>query len=121
MSDDRLDLSPLDPTTDALRWARLIRAIHERAAPALALRASGAGVLSQLGRWAWPALAAAAFVGAISGAALRSITQPGEPASLLAGSVIEAFDVAEPVALWLAEERSPTIADIVLALEEDGR
>lgn len=122
MNDDRLDLSPLDPAADALRWARLIRAINSRAAPELALRAAGGpGLLIEVGRWAWPALAAAALVGAISGAALRSATRPGEPASLLSGTVIEAFDVASPVALWLAEGRSPTVADIVLAIEEDGR
>ncbi len=123
MNDERLDLSPLDPTTDTLRWARLVRAINTRAAPELAMRAAGgAGLLNELGRWAWPALAAAALVGAISGAALRSATTgPFEPVSLLTGTVIEAFDVSGPVAQWLAEGRSPTVQDIVLALEEDGR
>jgi hypothetical protein len=124
MDEDRLDLRALDPTADARRWEGLIWAINARAAVVLARRAAGvggAGVLGVLGRWAWPAVAAAAVMAAISGATLNTAARPADPLAPVFGTVIEALDVRGPVALWLAEERAPTVADVVLALEEDSR
>ncbi len=112
MDEDRLDLSPLDPSTDAVHWEALLSAIRQQAAPELAWRASRTGVLGLLGRWAWPALAAASIVAALSGGALALIRpqQTWVP-------VVRVIGVNEPVQAWLEEGRSPTTADLLVALE----
>lgn len=112
MVDDRLDLSPLDPTVDEVGWRRLASAIHRRAAPELARRAAGGGVLSLLGHWAWPMLAAASVIALLSGGALALIRPPAAWEG-----VIQAFELTEPVSVWLEEGGSPTMDDLLVALE----
>jgi hypothetical protein len=116
MRDDRLDLSPLDPTVDELRWRRLAATIRERAVPELARRAGLEGVLGTLGHWAWPMAAAAAVVAMLSASALALVRPPD-----VLGHVVQAFDLEAPVSEWLQEGRSPTMDDLVLALERDNR
>jgi anti-sigma-K factor RskA len=114
MKDERLDLTPLDPTLDEVGWRRLAARIRERAAPELARRASRDGVLGTLGHWAWPAAAAAALVALMSASAL-ALVRPREAM----GHVVQAFDLDETVSAWLEEGRSPTTDDLALALERD--
>jgi hypothetical protein len=120
MDRDRLDLSPLDPTADTLRWERLVRAINARAASELTRRASGnVGVLMMLGRWAWPAMAAASLMALLAGSILARAHSPQQ---LFSGRpVIDALELSAPLSTWLGEERSPTAVDLVAALEAEDR
>lgn len=123
MQDERVDLTPLDALADPERVESLVAAINEAAAPELARRAAGGGVLAVLGGWAWPTLAAASIAAAVAAASLFSSQAPAAVGSnmAVAGPVVEALELAEPVALWLDGDRGPTTADLVLAVEGEGR
>jgi hypothetical protein len=122
MEEDRLDLTPLDRMADPERVEALVSAIVAAAAPELARRASGGGLLAVLGGWAWPTLAAASLAAAVSAAALFSgRPAPGAGTVAIAGPVVTALELSEPVALWVDGNRGPTTADLVLAVERDGR
>lgn len=112
--DSGIDLSPLDPSAEPERWERLVRAITERAAPELARRAQQAGVLSILGRWVWPTLAAATLAAVISGAVLATAQQTQ---SEVPGGIADAIGLPEPVASWIEEGRGPTGADLLAVME----
>jgi len=115
MSEDRLDLSPLDLATNPARFETLVAAITERAAPELARRARG-GVVGVLGHWAWPMLAAASIVAVLSGGAL-ALVHPQAPWV----PVAQALQVTEPQPNWLAEGRTADTSDLILALEGEAR
>jgi anti-sigma-K factor RskA len=117
MDSERLDLSPLDPAADRLRWERSVRAILMRAQPELDRRAARTGVLGMLGHWAWPTLSAAAIAAVVSGAAL-ALVRTEQPPSFI-GGVVQALNLAEPVAAWLDEDRPPRTSDLVLLIEGD--
>lgn len=110
----RLDLTPLDPTRDRDRWERLVYAITRRAAPELARRAQEFGVLSILGRWVWPTLAAAALAGIISGAVLAN---GGSAEAEALGGIADALGLDDPLASWIEEGRGPETGDLLLVLE----
>ncbi len=121
MDTERVDLSALDPAADPDRWERLIRAIMVRAAPELARRAAGYDPFELLGTWARPMIAAAATLAVV---ALASLMRPRGPVELRASAslgVVEALRVPSPAADWLSEDRSPTVTDLVSALETDPR
>jgi hypothetical protein len=120
MDMDPIDLRALDATADELHWERLVRAISARAAPELARRAAAGnvGVLTMLGRWAWPAMAAASIMAVLAGGVLARVhlAQPlasGRP-------VLESLQLSAPISTWLDEERSPTATDLIMALEGEG-
>ena len=114
MQPQRVDLSPLDPTADQLRYERLIRRILGAAEPELARRARQAGPIALVAGWARPTLAAAAIIAAVALGALtaneRTRTQPME-------SLVDILGVPAPAAVWLEEGREPTASDLVLAME----
>lgn len=112
MRDERLDLSPLDPTRDEVGWRRLATSINMRARPELSRRSGRDGVLGAVGHWAWPMLAAASIIAAVSGGAL-ALVHPPEASS----HVVQAFDLEDPVRTWLEDGRAPTTDDLLLALE----
>jgi hypothetical protein len=116
MDTDKLDLSPLDPSLDELRWQRLIARIVGDARPELARRAAQGGVLSLLGNWAWPTLAAAGLAAVVSGAALAFARDPAAAAESTDG-IVHFLGIAEPVAIWLDAERAPTKEDVILLVE----
>jgi len=62
MNDERIDLSPLDPSLDRPRWERLIDAIARQA---LLDRRPSVTVSAQLVAWLRPALAMAAGVAGV--------------------------------------------------------
>lgn len=110
-----VDLSALEP--DGERTELLVASVMRRAATELARRAaadvSPIGVLYQ---WSKPALAAAAVLAAICVSVLAShefgaVQAPGS-------GLADALDVPAPVNEWLVENRSPTVADLLIALEE---
>jgi hypothetical protein len=117
MDDERLDLSALDPSADGARFARLIAGTLERARPELRRRAA-AGPMGLLARWTRPMLAAAAITAIASGAVLtRAANGALDEGAWAAG--------AEPATLsallddWVAETRTPTVTDLMIALEGD--
>lgn len=119
MDKERLDLSVLDPGADQLRWERLVRRINEAAASELARRAALRGsVVGVLAGWARPMIAAAASVALASASVLALAGR--EPLGPEPGqSVAEALRIPAPVAEWVADERSPDMTDLLLALEGD--
>lgn len=116
MDDEPIDFGALDPSRDTVRWEGMIRGISERAAPALARRAAERNVFVLVADWARPALAAAAALAAVSAGALA--WELGDPASAPLAGVEEALQLAEPVSLWVAEERAPTTSDLIAAVED---
>lgn len=116
MDHERLDLSPLDPAADRLRWERLIRRINAAAGAELRRRAEAAGPLAFLAGWARPLLSGAALVAVASGSVL-SMVRSGTGADSPVGSMADALWIPEPVAEWVADERQPSVADLLLAYE----
>jgi hypothetical protein len=123
MDNDRLDLSPLDPAADPVRWQVLAAHIHERARPELARRsalaaggAPGNDLLGILGYWARPLLAAASLVGVLSAGAL-ALTHPAETF----GGVLAALQLNAPVSAWLESGGPITMDDFMVALEGGSR
>lgn len=115
MKPQRLDLSLLDPQRDQLGYERLVRRIMDAARPELARRATSSTALAAVAGWARPALAAATIVAATAAGAMATMARrAAEPAE---ASVVEALGVPAPAADWLNEGRSPTRADLVLAME----
>ncbi|MEX1182693.1 MAG: hypothetical protein WEF86_05625 [Gemmatimonadota bacterium] len=110
-----VDLSALEP--DGARTELLVSGIMRRATTELARRAaadvSPIAVLYQLSR---PALAAAAVLAAICLPVLASHRFDRMPAP--GGGLADALEVPAPVNEWLVENRSPTVADLLIALEE---
>lgn len=114
METERVDLSPLDPTMDRLRYERLVRRILDAADPELERRAAAAGPLALVVGWARPTLAAAAVIAAIALGVLVATDRGGvEPMDFMA----DAFGVPAPAAEWIADGRGPTASDLVLAME----
>jgi hypothetical protein len=114
MMDDKIDLTALEP--DATELELLVAAITQRAAPELERRAAlDVSPIAVLHDWARPALAAAAAVALIcvsvlAGHEFGGVTTPGT-------GLTEALAVPAPVNEWLAGDRSPTVADLMLAME----
>jgi len=116
MEGERLDLTALDPSTDGAHWEGLIAAILQRAGPELASRSERGTVLSLLGNWAWPVLAAASLVALLSGGAL-TLLQPQEAF----GTVLQSLRLSEPVSLWLEDGGPITTGDVLTALDDGVR
>jgi|WetSurMetagenome_2_1015567.scaffolds.fasta_scaffold606810_2 hypothetical protein len=104
MDDERIDFSPLDPSQDELRWARLV---NDVAARAVAERRARLSVAGQLVRWARPGLALAAGLCLLtwaSGWLGRSVpATDGKPTALT-------------VAEWAANHQLPDPADLLQTL-----
>ncbi|MDX1676168.1 MAG: hypothetical protein R3314_15340 [Longimicrobiales bacterium] len=113
MDTERVDLSPLDPAGDRLRYERWVRRILEAAQPELTRRARAAGPLALVAAWARPTLAAAAVIAALALGVLSAVDRGPTPMD----SVVDALGVPAPAAEWLEAGREPTAADLVLAME----
>lgn len=118
MNEKRLDLSALDPAHDR-SLDGLVRAITARAAPELARRAASGSPFTVLAGWARPTLAAAAALAAVSLVGL-GIARSGAAVVPLRG-VPEELGLPAPVAEWVAEGRTPTRDDLLIAMEDDLR
>lgn len=118
MDPTRLDLSSLDPSLDPARWERVIRGVLRRAEPELARRAAARSSLVVVANWARPALAAAVVVVALSAGVLLTLEpSPVAPTVWLA----ETLGLPPTIATCVAEERAPTLAELLLARAEDLR
>jgi hypothetical protein len=115
MDRDPMELRSIDPRADTQRWDALVRRVNSAAAPELRRRAAGAGGVMFLTAWTRPILAVAAVLAVVSVAVFRTAGASVEVASVT--SVAEALGFPMPVADWLAEDRAPAEADLLLALE----
>jgi hypothetical protein len=114
--DERIDLSALK--LDEGRRELLVAAIMANAAPELTRRAAAdVSPLHMLTVWMRPAMAAAAVIAVIclSVLALEQV-ETDAPVYGLA----DALAVPEPVDAWLVSERSPTVGDVLIAMEREG-
>jgi hypothetical protein len=114
--EERLELSALE--LDEAQRELLVAAIMANAAPELARRgAADFTPLQMLTGWSRPALAAAAVVAAlcIGVLSLERVEQP-QPGYGLA----DALAVPGPAAAWLADERTPTVADVLVSMESEA-
>ena len=105
MEPDPIDFSPL--ALPDLRRERMVRAVLARAQLSPSVR-SPLGVLAG---WARPTLAAAAVVAAVSiGALAWPDARQAQTAPL---TIADGLRLPEPAADWIAENRSPTEADLL--------
>jgi hypothetical protein len=111
MNEDKLDLSPLDPSRDGERWERLVQSVASRALRAHRARLT---VTGQMLAWARPVLALAAAVSLVSwGGALavsgRS-TQGSQPQ----------VEPTQQLASWALNDQLPDTATILTVMGESN-
>ena len=113
MHEEPVDLSPLRLAPS--RREALVAAITARA---LAEAAAARSPLALLVGWMRPTLAAAAVVAAVSLGVLSADGEArGGPTAMR--TVADELSFPEPVAEWISEERTPSDADLIHALEGD--
>ena len=119
MNDDQdPSWAPLDPSRDTERWETMVRGIVERAAPILAGYAER-GPAELLATWLRPTLAAAAVVSALAlGALVAGSREPETGATIGLG---DALGYPTPVTTWVSMGHTPTIEELVVAMEERNR
>lgn len=117
IEDDFRDLAPLDPGRDAVRWEAMVEAITRAAQPELERRSRmpGPGMLLLLSDWTRPAVSTAALLAAAAGAFLMMESQPAA-----APGVADAL-YPSTVATWVEAGQTPSLEDMVAALEGEGR
>jgi hypothetical protein len=115
MTDERFDLSPLDPLDDA-RIERMVGNITARARFELARRAAAQrqSVVELVAGWARPALLAAATVAGVS-LTLLATYEPSD-AEVVTGAYMPANEVPATASGWYEEDRDPTIDDLLVAI-----
>lgn len=118
MDDDRLDLSPLDPTRDADRFARAVGRIMAGAAPGLARRRARATPIGAVVRLWRPTLALAAALAIAAVGVLANVqdaTAATEPEST---GVAEALGIPTSMSAWMQTGGTPTAGQVFEALQE---
>lgn len=121
LHDDPIDLSPLDATRDAPRFAALTSSIARDAMLARARRAAAPpDLLAELTTWWRPALAAAAIV---LGIALPMLERAGvAPAKAPAiASATDVMGIPRELMDLLQSPRTPSLTQIDNALASVGR
>jgi hypothetical protein len=111
--------APLDPSRDPERWEEMVRGIVERAAPILE-RYAARGPAELLASWLRPTLAAAAVVSALALGALAAAVREPETGAATIG-LGDALSYPEPVTAWVSTGQTPTIEELVVAMEERNR
>lgn len=114
---ERTDLTALEP--DGAERELLVAAIMLRARDELVRRASvDVSPIAVLSDWMRPALAAAAVIALVC---LSVLTQR-EFAHIEPGAgYTDALDVPAPLNEWLVSGRSPTVADLLVAMDGESR
>jgi hypothetical protein len=124
MDERPIDLTPLDPALDREAWERRVAAIMALAAPELARR-TVAGIVGSpalvLLDWFRPALAAAAVLAICAGASLAFLEGPVAAPPEEPAVAAEALRLPTPVALWLEDDQTPSVADLALAMGGGGQ
>ena len=120
MTDERFDLSPLDPRDDA-RFERMVSNITARARFELARRAAQRqSVVELVAGWARPALLAAAAIAGVSLTLLATFDR-SSAGVVVTGAYMPASEVPETATGWYEEDREPTVEDLLVASEGDGQ
>jgi hypothetical protein len=111
--DERMDLTALGP--DEAERELLVAGIMQRAGGELSRRAAeDVSPMAVLSDWMRPALAAAAVIAAVC----MSVLTQRELAHVEPGSgLTDALEVPAPVNEWLISDRSPTVADLLIAMD----
>ncbi len=109
--DQRVDLSPLDPTSDPTRFDAIVRSVMTAAAPALADRRAP-GLLIQLGAWRRPLLAAAAITALLAWAAWPRLEQDTTHDALAS-----AIGVSTTMSQWMWADDLPSAAQVFYTQE----
>ena len=119
MSDERFDLSALDPHESA-RFERMVQNITTRARFELARRAAARrqSVVELVAGWARPALAAAASIAIVS-ATLLAVLEPSHAEA--SGGAYMSPAVPASANSWYEEDRDPTADDLLVAVEGEKR
>jgi hypothetical protein len=113
MHEEPIDLSPLHPAP--ARREAMVAAITARV---LAETAAVRSPLAFVVGWMRPTLAAAAVVAAVSLGVLFAEEEPAGGSTAMR-TVADELNFPEPVAEWIADERAPSDADLINALEGD--
>lgn len=113
--DDRIDLSPLDPTADPARFERLLSAVVSDAVAARATRPPLPSTLLDLTRWTRPLLALAATIAVVASTVLFSLRPPAPE------SLAESVGVPRAMAEWVELGEHPSAAALVAAFGEVRR
>jgi hypothetical protein len=113
MTDDRLDLTPLDPTVDGDRFGRIVSAIMERAVDELEARRSRASALAQLVTWRKPMLAAAAILLLLCGGVLFRVRVPEATSQVEYEGIAEAIGVPTVLAQGMRSDQLPSTAELL--------
>jgi len=121
MTDERFDLSPLDPGGDA-RFERMVGNITGRARFELARRAAARrqSVFELVADWARPALLAAATVAGVSLTLLATFDR-SNAGMVVTGAYMPASEVPAAASAWYEEDRAPTVDDLLIAAETEGQ
>ena len=110
---ERIDLTAVQ--LDDAQRELLVAAILARADAELARRArDDVSPMLVLSTWARPALAAAAVLALLCASLL---VRDSRPAPVIA----DALAVPAPADAWLVNERAPTLGDLLVAMESEGR
>lgn len=108
MSEDRLDLSPLDPARDPARMRRMTSAIMAGAARTLAERRARSSVVAQLSAWSRGIFSMAAVVSLVAAPALfHSAGQSAPPEGA------RSPDLTSAALLWATSGRAPTMGELL--------
>ncbi|MFN8654365.1 MAG: hypothetical protein U0133_20875 [Gemmatimonadales bacterium] len=114
MTDELVNLEPLDPTRDPARLDALVARIAHDGMSARSARPAGTGTLLVLARWTRPLLAAAATIAVLaSGVLMYHPALPVHPPSLLEG-----LGVPAPFAAWAESGRSPDLDELLAGMAE---
>ena len=118
MSDERIDLSPLDLRKDPDRFEKMVSRITWRARMELARRAAARDVspVEALAVWYRPAIAAAAAIAIIS---LTLLAKAGQQnTDLPTGAYMSGAEVPVALTSWYEDGSSPTATELLVANEE---
>jgi anti-sigma-K factor RskA len=118
MTDERFDLSPLDPQEDA-RFERMVGRITERARFELARRrgAQRQSVVELVAGWARPALVAAAAIAGVSLTLLATFDR-SNAGVVVTGAYMPASEVPATATSWYEEDRDPTVEDLLVSVSD---
>ena len=109
------DVPTLDPLASPGRWETLVARITERAEPILETRRHRS-VAGTLARWQRPVLTSVAGLAAAAVAVL--VLLPAEEATTVETMFAEAM-MPRSVAAWLGGSYTPTVEELVMAVEEE--
>jgi hypothetical protein len=111
----RGDCSPLDPSGDPVAWRRFGERVRAAVAPELARHAARSRRRAVLDAWTRPVLAAAALLAVVGGGVLTVFNVRTQPTTI--PGVADALGLPTAFGEWLEAGRSPTVEELVVALE----